>query len=147
MAMVLTWMVIATVFSFSVAAPEEALISQIAFGSCANQTSPQSVELWLVDKAVLPIENSVGGSIHRNYGLLIRYRLHIVGEVQMIVNHCLLGLPGVRKEELNRVLSHPKYLDRTTNITCTVQFGKPTEQEETQVKQSYLDRTQVGCKL
>lgn len=41
MATVLTWMVIATAFSFSVAAPEEALISRIAFGSCANQTSPQ----------------------------------------------------------------------------------------------------------
>ncbi|KAK9267698.1 hypothetical protein L1049_010130 [Liquidambar formosana] len=70
----------------------------------------QAVELWLVDKAVLPIENSVGGSIHRNYDLLLRHRLHIVGEVQMAVNHCLLGLPGVRKEELKRVLSHPQAL-------------------------------------
>lgn len=68
----------------------------------------QAVELWLVDKAVLPIENSVGGSIHRNYDLLLRHRLHIVGEVQMVVNHCLLGMPGVKKEELKRVLSHPQ---------------------------------------
>ncbi|KAJ0082855.1 hypothetical protein Patl1_10009 [Pistacia atlantica] len=36
--------------------------------------------------------------------------LHIVGEVQLVVNHCLLGLPGVRKEELIRVLSHPQAL-------------------------------------
>ncbi|KAG8365397.1 hypothetical protein BUALT_Bualt18G0100400 [Buddleja alternifolia] len=72
----------------------------------------KAVELWLVDKAVLPIENSVGGSIHRNYDLLLRHRLHIVGEVQLIVNHCLLGLPGVRKEELKRVLSHPQALDQ-----------------------------------
>ncbi|PQQ18398.1 arogenate dehydratase/prephenate dehydratase 1 chloroplastic [Prunus yedoensis var. nudiflora] len=69
-----------------------------------------AVELWLVDKAVLPIENSVGGSIHRNYDLLLRHRLHIVGEVQLQVNHCLLGLPGVTKEELKRVLSHPQAL-------------------------------------
>uniref|UniRef100_A0A6N2L1A4 arogenate dehydratase n=1 Tax=Salix viminalis TaxID=40686 RepID=A0A6N2L1A4_SALVM len=72
----------------------------------------KAVELWLVDKAVLPIENSVGGSIHRNYDLLLRHRLHIVGEVQMIVNHCLLGLPGVPKEELKRVLSHPQALEQ-----------------------------------
>ncbi|XAR65656.1 Arogenate dehydratase [Bertholletia excelsa] len=70
----------------------------------------KAVELWLVDKAVLPIENSVGGSIHRNYDLLLSHRLHIVGEVQLVVNHCLLGLPGVRKEEIKRVLSHPQAL-------------------------------------
>lgn len=61
-----------------------------------------------MDKAVLPIENSVAGSIHRNYDLLLRHRLHIVGEVQLLVNHCLLGLPGVEKEELKCVLSHPQ---------------------------------------
>lgn len=71
-------------------------------------TVEQAVELWLVDKAVLPIENSVGGSIHRNYDLLLRHRLHIVREVQLAVNHCLLGLPGVQKEELKRVFSHPQ---------------------------------------
>ncbi|KAL6197638.1 hypothetical protein ACLB2K_033244 [Fragaria x ananassa] len=70
----------------------------------------KAVELWLVDKAVLPIENSVAGSIHRNYDLLLRHRLHIVGEVQLLVNHCLLGLPGVEKEELKCVLSHPQAL-------------------------------------
>lgn len=70
----------------------------------------KAVELWLVDKAVLPIENSVGGSIHRNYDLLLRHRLHIVGEVQLQVNHCLLGLPGTRKEDIKRVLSHPQAL-------------------------------------
>ncbi|GAA0146491.1 dehydratase [Lithospermum erythrorhizon] len=72
----------------------------------------KAVELWLVDKAVLPIENSVGGSIHRNYDLLLRHRLHIVGEVQLVVNHCLMTLPGVRAEELKRVLSHPQALSQ-----------------------------------
>ncbi|KAJ7967702.1 Arogenate dehydratase [Quillaja saponaria] len=71
----------------------------------------KAVELWLVDKAVLPIENSVGGSIHRNYDLLLRHRLHIVGEVRYPANHCLLGLPGVRKEDLKSVVSHPQALD------------------------------------
>lgn len=68
----------------------------------------QAVELWLADKAVLPIESSSGGSIHRNYDLLLRHRLHIVGEVQLDVNFCLLALPGIRADHLTRVLSHPQ---------------------------------------
>lgn len=74
------------------------------------ETAFEAVELWLVDRAVLPIENSLGGSIHRNYDLLLRHRLHIVGEVQFAVHHCLLGVRGVKREELHRVLSHPQAL-------------------------------------
>lgn len=68
----------------------------------------QALSQWTTDWAVLPIENSLGGSIHAVYDLLLRYRLHIVGETSVAVNHCLLALPGTKKEELTRVLSHPQ---------------------------------------
>ncbi|OWM68970.1 arogenate dehydratase/prephenate dehydratase 6, chloroplastic-like [Punica granatum] len=72
----------------------------------------QAVERWIADRAVLPIENSLGGSIHRNYDLLLRHRLHIVGEVQTPVHHCLLALPGTRADCLARVISHPQALSQ-----------------------------------
>ncbi|KAH9606369.1 hypothetical protein KSS87_017274 [Heliosperma pusillum] len=73
-------------------------------------TAFQAVERWLVDRAVLPIENSLGGSIHRNYDLLLRHNLHIVGEVKLPIRHCLMANPGVKIEDLKRVLSHPQAL-------------------------------------
>ncbi|XP_027172762.1 arogenate dehydratase/prephenate dehydratase 1, chloroplastic-like isoform X1 [Coffea eugenioides] len=76
----------------------------------------KAVELWIADRAVLPIENSLSGSIHRNYDLLLRHRLHIVGEVQLPVNFCLLALPGIPLERLKRVLSHPQALAQSDNF-------------------------------
>ncbi|PKI52019.1 hypothetical protein CRG98_027671 [Punica granatum] len=73
-------------------------------------TAFEAVERWIVDRAVLPIENSLGGSIHRNYDLLLRHHLHIVGEVKLAVRHCLLANHGVKIEDLKRVLSHPQAL-------------------------------------
>src|SRR5258708_23035613 len=59
---------------------------------------------------VLPIENSIGGSIHRNYDLLLEHDLPIVGEVQLAVLHHLLALPCPALAALERVYSHPQGL-------------------------------------
>ncbi|PUZ73594.1 hypothetical protein GQ55_2G486800 [Panicum hallii var. hallii] len=74
------------------------------------ETAFQAVEGCLADRAVLPLENSLGGSIHRNYDLLLRHRLHIVGEVRLAVRHCLLANQGVKIENLRSAMSHPQAL-------------------------------------
>jgi prephenate dehydratase len=57
--------------------------------------------------AVIPIENSLAGSVHRNYELLAAAGLTIEGEVFLRISHNLIGQPGARVEDIRRVFSHP----------------------------------------
>jgi len=61
-----------------------------------------------VDLALVPVENSQAGSVLDTYDLLLEYRVLVVGEVALQVDHCLLGLPGADRSGLRRVLSHPQ---------------------------------------
>src|SRR3989442_275380 len=69
---------------------------------------------------VLPIENSIGGSIHRNYDLLLSHELPIVGEVELPVVHHLLALPGVTLDGLKRVYTHPQGLAQCERFLGTL---------------------------
>ncbi|GAX74348.1 hypothetical protein CEUSTIGMA_g1797.t1 [Chlamydomonas eustigma] len=89
--------------------------------SCEQfETAFQALSQWLCDRAVLPIENSLGGSIHAVFDLLLRYRLHIVGEVSLSINHCLVALPGTKKGDITRVMSHPQALAQCDSYIRTL---------------------------
>jgi prephenate dehydratase len=70
----------------------------------------EAVTAGTVDRAVLPIENSLFGSVHQNYDLLLEHDLIILAEVQLRIRHQLMACPGTRIEDLRRVLSHPQAL-------------------------------------
>ena len=59
------------------------------------------------DRALVPIENSLHGSIHENYDRLKSRPLHIIGETQLRISQCLIGRPGSSLGMVRRVASHP----------------------------------------
>ncbi len=68
------------------------------------------------DYGVLPIENSLAGSVIDSYDLLIHQPVHIVGELYQHVRHQLLALPGVGIEDIRRVYSHPQALAQSADF-------------------------------
>jgi len=59
------------------------------------------------DYLLAPIENSLAGSVHRSYDLLLESSLHISGEVVIPIRHFLIGCSGSSFEEIQTVESHP----------------------------------------
>lgn len=69
-----------------------------------------AIEEGSADFAVLPIENSTAGIVNEIYDLLVEFENYIVGEQIIKIEHCLLGVPGGRIEDIRTVYSHPQSL-------------------------------------
>ncbi|AMY09957.1 P-protein [Luteitalea pratensis] len=70
----------------------------------------RAVEAGTATFGVLPIENSIGGTIHRNYDLLLEHALQIVGDLELRVVHSLIALPGTAIDQIKTIYSHPQAL-------------------------------------
>ncbi|KAK8336465.1 hypothetical protein V6Z11_A09G126000 [Gossypium hirsutum] len=125
--------------AYSEAAAEKAYPNCEAVPCDQFDAAFEAVEKWIVDRAVLPIENSLGGSIHRNYDLLLRHSLHIVGEVKLAVRHCLLANHGVRVEDLQRVLSHPQALAQCENTLTKLGLSREATDDTALAAKDYCD--------
>ncbi len=73
---------------------------------------------------IIPIENSVFGSVHQNFDLLQEFSLQIIGELKLRIKMNLMALPGTSIKDLHHVYSHPqglgqsdKYLRSLKNVT------------------------------
>lgn len=60
--------------------------------------------------AMAPVENSLAGSIHDVWRLLVERPLPVRGELRLRITHCLIGLPGTDLAQIRRVRSHPQAL-------------------------------------
>ena len=70
----------------------------------------ECIEEGSADFAVLPIENSTAGIVSEIYDLLVEFENYIVGEQIIRIEHCLLGVPGAKLEDIKKVYSHPQSL-------------------------------------
>lgn len=67
----------------------------------------EAVEEGRADCAIVPIENTLAGSVIKNYDLLVEHDFTIVAELVLRIVHNLIAAPGVKLEQLRRVHSHP----------------------------------------
>jgi len=66
--------------------------------------------------AVIPIENTLAGSIHQNFDLLARHSLEIVAETSLRVEHNLIVHPGVNLRQVKQIYSHPAALEQCRRL-------------------------------
>lgn len=74
------------------------------------------VKSGIVDYGVIPIENTLYGSVFETYDLLLNYSLDIVGELNLQINHHLLASKKYAISRIKKVYSHPQALGQCSNF-------------------------------
>ncbi|MBI3209337.1 MAG: prephenate dehydratase [Candidatus Solibacter usitatus] len=72
----------------------------------------RALEEGRVQAAVIPVENTLHGSVHENYDHLLRFHLPITGETSVRILHNLIAPQGVSWAKIRRVYSHPVALNQ-----------------------------------
>jgi chorismate mutase/prephenate dehydratase len=100
--------------AYSQWAAERLLSSRHLEAQTVGMRSFEAVARAVVEERVrygiLPVENTLAGSINETYDLLLRHALFIVGEEALPIDHCLAGVRRVPLHRLKRIYSHPQAL-------------------------------------
>ena len=70
----------------------------------------ESVDKQEVPVGVVPVENSLEGSVNQTYDLFLTHNLKVSGEVIIRISHCLIANPSTSLEAVKTVYSHPQAL-------------------------------------
>ena len=95
----------------------EAMLPRAKVVPCARSLEVfDRVKRGTVDGAVIPIENSLAGSVAEHFDLLLGRDVHIVREFRLRIVHNLIALPGTKLRDVRRVFSHPVALDQCRDL-------------------------------
>ncbi len=95
----------------------EAMLPAAKVVPCARSLEVfERVQRGSVDGAVIPIENSLAGSVAEHFDLLLSRNVHIVSEFRLRIVHNLIALPGTKMRDVRRVFSHPVALDQCRDL-------------------------------
>lgn len=75
-----------------------------------------AVEKGLCQYGILPIENSLHGSVIENYDLMNKHHFYIVNSIKIKINHFLLAKPGTKKEDIKVVYSHEQAIGQCSEL-------------------------------
>ncbi|OCG02691.1 bifunctional chorismate mutase/prephenate dehydratase [Gilliamella apis] len=90
---------------------------QLTESSCSTFKDVfEKVESKVVDYGILPIENSSSGSINEVYDLLQKTNLHIIGELSLPIDHCVLAIPSAKLAQIDTIYSHPQPFQQCSNF-------------------------------
>lgn len=118
--------------AFSEEAALKLLGPDIALVPCGTfDATFSAIEDGLADYVLAPMENSLAGSVHRSFDLLVESGLHIVGEVIIPIAHNLIAVPGATFEGLISVASHPVALAQCERFFATYTALKRIPAEDT----------------
>jgi arogenate/prephenate dehydratase len=78
------------------------------------------VEKGRASHGIIPIENSLTGSIHRNYDLLLEHNLKINGEFLLRIEQHLIANPGTEIKNISVIYSHPQALEQCRRFLSTL---------------------------
>jgi prephenate dehydratase len=99
--------------AFSHAAAQKLLGKKVPALPCSSFAQVfEALESGSAKYAVIPIENTLHGSVHENYDHLLDCKISITGETSVRISHQLITMPGVRYREVRRVFSHPVALNQ-----------------------------------
>ncbi len=85
----------------------------------------EALRLGKTNYAVLPIENTLHGSVHENYDHLLDYHLAVIGETSLRISHQLITLPDVAFRNVRQVFSHPVALNQCRDFFLRNKQLKP----------------------